>query len=94
MLSDLSKREVVIDKVMHCRQQPDFTGKSECRKPSLEMMLVAAKELKIDSLNSYMVGDKLSDIRAGLRSGIKKCYNNIYYLLLFSATAFHIFDEC
>ncbi|MCH1516589.1 MAG: D-glycero-beta-D-manno-heptose 1,7-bisphosphate 7-phosphatase [Alphaproteobacteria bacterium] len=81
MLSELNKQGVVIDKVMHCPHHPEFTGKCECRKPAPGMILAAAKDLKIDLQNSFMVGDKLSDIRAGLRSGIKKSYliseNNI-----------------
>lgn len=42
-----------------------------CRKPGPGLLLMAAKELKIDPGNSYMIGDKPSDILAGYNAGVK-----------------------
>lgn len=41
----------------------------ECRKPKPGMLLAAASELSIDLRHSYMVGDRLSDIKAGQSAG-------------------------
>jgi D-glycero-D-manno-heptose 1,7-bisphosphate phosphatase len=43
----------------------------ECRKPNPGMLLEAAKEHDIDLENSFMVGDRSSDIEAGKRAGCK-----------------------
>ena len=40
-----------------------------CRKGQPGMLLQAAEDLNIDLTQSYMVGDKLSDIEAGYRAG-------------------------
>ena len=43
----------------------------ECRKPRPGMLLKAAKEHKIDLLNSWMIGDILDDVEAGRNAGCK-----------------------
>ena len=35
------------------------------------MLLRAARELNIDLANSYMIGDKVSDVLAGKNAGVK-----------------------
>jgi D-glycero-D-manno-heptose 1,7-bisphosphate phosphatase len=40
-----------------------------CRKPQPTMLLEAAKKYEIDLANSYMVGDRLSDIETGINAG-------------------------
>ncbi|MFC1900283.1 D-glycero-beta-D-manno-heptose 1,7-bisphosphate 7-phosphatase [Chloroflexota bacterium] len=42
-----------------------------CRKPEPGMLLKAEKEQGIDLKESYIVGDKLTDIEAGKRAGCK-----------------------
>lgn len=42
-----------------------------CRKPATGMLQRAAAELALDLERSYMVGDKLSDIQAGLNAGCR-----------------------
>ena len=41
------------------------------RKPSPEMINVAANMLDIDIVNSFLIGDRLTDIEAGFNAGIK-----------------------
>ena len=36
------------------------------------MLLQAQKELEIDLASSYMIGDKLSDVEAGIRAGCRE----------------------
>ncbi len=43
----------------------------ECRKPKPTMLLEAAKEFNVDLANTYMVGDRESDIMAGINAGTK-----------------------
>ena len=49
-------------------------GECECRKPSPGMLLKAQKEFDIDMKNSILIGDKNSDIEAGLNAGMLNCY--------------------
>jgi D-glycero-D-manno-heptose 1,7-bisphosphate phosphatase len=43
----------------------------DCRKPKPKLILDAAKEFGVDLVNSFMVGDNLSDIEAGINAGTK-----------------------
>ena len=72
----LQKEGTSIDAFYYCPYHPDFdtTDKTICRKPSPYMILKAADELKIDLANSYMVGDKMSDVEAGINAGTKTVY--------------------
>ena len=35
------------------------------------MILKAAKDLKLDLSQSYMIGDKMSDVEAGINAGVR-----------------------
>ncbi len=52
-----------------CPHSPD--DKCECRKPKPAMILEAIKEFHIDLSKSYMIGDRESDIFAGINAGVK-----------------------
>ena len=45
--------------------------KIKWRKPSPEMIFLAQKELQIDLFNSVLIGDRNSDLEAGLNANIK-----------------------
>jgi D-glycero-D-manno-heptose 1,7-bisphosphate phosphatase len=45
-----------------------------CRKPKPYMLEKAAKSLDIDLINSFMIGDRWSDIEAGEKAGCKTIY--------------------
>ncbi|PLY08281.1 MAG: D-glycero-beta-D-manno-heptose-1,7-bisphosphate 7-phosphatase [Desulfuromonas sp.] len=49
----------------------ELTGDCSCRKPSPGMLLAAACDLNVDLARSWMVGDKLADIEAGLQAGVR-----------------------
>lgn len=66
----LAENGAHIDALYFCPHHPDFTEACECRKPKPGMILQAARDLNIDLLGSIMVGDKESDILAGLSAGI------------------------
>ncbi len=69
----LAQFKVSIDAFYYCTTHPDYNSEEEsrCRKPSPEMVLQAAKDLKIDLSRSYFVGDTVSDIECGLNAGLK-----------------------
>lgn len=45
--------------------------KCECRKPKPTMLLESIRDYNLDPQNLYMVGDRESDIKAGINAGIK-----------------------
>lgn len=69
----LRNENVEIDAFYFCPFHPDFDGeeKSKCRKPSPLMILKAADELNIDLTRSYMIGDRNSDVEAGINAKVK-----------------------
>jgi D-glycero-D-manno-heptose 1,7-bisphosphate phosphatase len=59
--------------VYYCLHHPESKVKSlrvrcDCRKPGIGLLRRAAQELGLDLERSYMVGDGLSDMEAGLRA--------------------------
>lgn len=46
----------------------------KCRKPNPRMIIEASNDLGIDISESFMIGDRWSDIEAGHRSGCKKTF--------------------
>lgn len=55
---------------------PKYRTGKEYRKPNIGMFLDAQKEFDIDLSKSIMIGDKITDIQAGLMAGIGR---NILY---------------
>ena len=45
-----------------------------CRKPKPEMISMAAKKHNLDLSRSFVAGDKLTDIQAGINAGVKNCF--------------------
>lgn len=43
-----------------------------CRKPNIGMIEQAIKEFQIDRSRSFLIGDQISDLQAGLRAGLKR----------------------
>ena len=69
----LAEYNVSIDAFYYCPAHPDFSPEEECgcRKPSPELVLKAADDMKIDLKGSYFVGDAVSDIECGINAGLK-----------------------
>ncbi|MBN2437008.1 MAG: HAD family hydrolase [Deltaproteobacteria bacterium] len=76
-LRDILRAEgALIDAFYFCPHHPkegraEYLKICDCRKPAPGMLLRAAKELRIDPNHSYMVGDTLWDIEAGVRAGTR-----------------------
>lgn len=59
-----------IEAVYYC---PHDVGKCNCRKPDIGLFLQAEAVYKVDKIDSFMIGDSLSDIEAGKKYGIQSC---------------------
>ena len=51
----------------------------DCRKPKPGMLIEAARKYNIDLKRSFMVGDRATDIEAGLQAGCRTIFLNRHY---------------
>ncbi|MEY8335444.1 HAD-IIIA family hydrolase [Lachnospiraceae bacterium 47-T17] len=81
--TELGKQGAYVDAIYFCPHHPDkgFAGEvpalkidCECRKPKPGMLLKAAEDYNIDLSQSYMVGDSMRDMEAGIAAGCKTVY--------------------
>ena len=75
MIDQFARQGCHIDGVYFCPTHPEhgigaYRVESDFRKPRPGMLLQAADELEIDLARSILVGDKESDIQAGLAAGV------------------------
>ncbi|MFH1684115.1 MAG: D-glycero-beta-D-manno-heptose 1,7-bisphosphate 7-phosphatase [Candidatus Margulisiibacteriota bacterium] len=68
-----------LDGMYYCPHHPEhgvypYKQACECRKPHPGLIKKAHRDLKIDLAQSYMVGDKATDIEAGKRAGTKTVF--------------------
>ena len=75
MMGEFKRQDVEINKVYFCPSHPEHgVGKyridSPNRKPNPGMILQAKEEFDIDLTTSILVGDKESDIQAGVAAGV------------------------
>lgn len=74
MHAELAVYGASIDACYFCPHHPehalgDYRQECGCRKPLPGMLQQAAEDLGIDLASSFMIGDKLSDIEAGINAG-------------------------
>jgi len=69
MLDSLKKNEIKIDSIYYCPHLPD--GDCDCHKPKSGMFEKAKKDFNIDFSESWMIGDKVSDVEVGKNIGAK-----------------------
>ena len=69
LIEILVNNGIYIKKSYYCMHAP--WEKCPCRKPKPNMLFTVAEELAIDLSGSFMVGDKLSDVEAGLKAGCR-----------------------
>lgn len=75
----LADRGVDLDGLYYCPHHAEkgigeYKIDCDCRKPKPGMLMSAIADLNIDAGQSILVGDKVSDIQAGLAAGIKTNY--------------------
>jgi D-glycero-D-manno-heptose 1,7-bisphosphate phosphatase len=63
------KEGILIDKIYYCPHS--LTEKCDCRKPSTKLVDRAHEEMNVDLANSFMIGDKTADIKAGEDAGMR-----------------------
>ena len=74
MTNQFERENIKVSKVYHCPHHPDFSGECGCRKPNIGMLLEAQKDFDVDLSASILVGDKNTDIEAGVKFGVRQNY--------------------
>ncbi len=72
----LEQANSAVDAFYYCPHHPTagasrYRKQCDCRKPEPGMLLQAARDFSIDLAESYMIGDKESDIAAGKKLGLR-----------------------
>lgn len=75
MRDAFSRKGAPIDGVYYCPYHPehgigDYKVDAPCRKPFPGMLFQAAQEHDVDLSKSVLIGDKFSDIEAGVAAGV------------------------
>ena len=75
----LNRNNTLIDTYYYCPHHPqavlpEYREQCECRKPAPGMILNAAAQFDLDLSGSILVGDKETDIEAGIAAGIGKTF--------------------
>lgn len=77
LIRRLAKSGASLDAIYYC---PDFPEERDetivanpDRKPAAGMLLQAAADLQIDLSASWMIGDRVSDMLAGMNAGCREC---------------------
>lgn len=68
---DLAVSGIAIDAFYYCPHHPDFSSQCVCRKPAPGMLLQASLDLNLDLTRSWMIGDKLIDVKTGDKLGLR-----------------------
>ena len=76
MEEELAKEGAFLDGEYYCFHHPEakverLKTKYECRKPKPGLLLQAAQDLDIDLSQSWMIGDGLTDVKAGKEAGCR-----------------------
>ena len=76
MKQELAKDEAFLDGEYYCFHHPEakveqLKANCECRKPNSGLLLQAANEMHIDLSQSWMIGDGLTDVKAGKGTGTR-----------------------
>lgn len=66
----LSRRGATVDAIYYCPHYPNSGGvQCTCRKPDIGMLLRAKEAFDLDLTESFVVGDKWSDVKCGENAG-------------------------
>jgi histidinol-phosphate phosphatase family protein len=69
MMKELKEKGAKIDAIYYCPHHPD--DNCSCRKPETGLLEKAIKEHNIDTSHSYVIGDRMIDVEAGHKIGLK-----------------------
>jgi D-glycero-D-manno-heptose 1,7-bisphosphate phosphatase len=76
-MHDIMRRQLPIDALKACYHRQD--EHCDCRKPKPGMILEAARELEVSLEESFMVGDRSSDVTAGRAAGCATVFIDLGY---------------
>lgn len=67
----LAQKGAKVDAMYYCPHHPDYTSHiiCSCRKPDIGLLLRAKADFGVDLRKSFVVGDKLSDVKCGVNAG-------------------------
>ena len=68
---EFARQGVSFQKVYIAPEAPEQPSRG--RKPSAQFLFDAREEFGLDLANSYLIGDKLSDLECGWNAGVKVC---------------------
>ena len=74
MRQDLAREGAFVDREYYCFHHPEakidnLRSDCDCRKPKPGMLLQAAEDMSVDLSRSWLIGDNLTDIKAGKEAG-------------------------
>src|SRR5439155_1994716 len=71
LIEQFARQNIHFEKIYVAPEAPD--APSHGRKPSPQFLFDARDEFNIALADSYMIGDKLTDLECGWNAGVKKC---------------------
>jgi D-glycero-D-manno-heptose 1,7-bisphosphate phosphatase len=76
MRRELAEEGAFIDQEYYCFHHPEarvdnLRSDCDCRKPKPGMLLQAASDMRVDLSRSWLIGDNLTDIKAGKEAGCR-----------------------
>lgn len=76
MDEELGRFGAAVDAYYFCPHHPDYSSDDNgkacgCRKPLAGMLFEAATDFSLDLTGSFIIGDKLADVQAGLNAGCR-----------------------
>jgi D-glycero-D-manno-heptose 1,7-bisphosphate phosphatase len=79
MRDELQKTGARLDAIYYCAHhpslgEPPYRLDCDCRKPKPGLITRAARDFDIDLKNSWMVGDRYSDIQLARNAGVKSAF--------------------
>jgi len=71
LCAELARNDISFEKIYFAPEAPEAPSRG--RKPSPQFLFDARDEFGLDLSQSYMIGDKLSDLECGWNAAVKKC---------------------
>ena len=69
MKNELSNKGASIDAIYFCPHHPE--DGCNCRKPNIGLFKKAIKDFDVDPMHSFIIGDRMLDVEAGFKIGLK-----------------------
>jgi D-glycero-D-manno-heptose 1,7-bisphosphate phosphatase len=70
LLEELTKNKITLSEIYYCVHHSDV-GRCICRKPDSLFVEKGLARFNVDPSKSYFIGDKIRDVEAGEKAGVK-----------------------